>query len=73
MKTKKLSLNSAYDYVKTCKPNISPNFNFMGQLLEFQKSLGYGCQCPTTEICTCSDFSRLLSVCDEPKTPSSPS
>jgi len=77
MKTKQLSLNSAYDYVKTCKPNISPNFNFMGQLLEFQKSLGYGCECRSTnEKCACIDFSRLLLAGDDsdaPETPSSPS
>lgn len=35
-----LSLNDAYDFVKRKKTNISPNFNFMGQLLDFEKSLG---------------------------------
>uniref|UniRef100_A0A8C5R718 Dual specificity protein phosphatase n=1 Tax=Leptobrachium leishanense TaxID=445787 RepID=A0A8C5R718_9ANUR len=35
-----LSLNDAYDFVKRRKTNISPNFNFMGQLLDFEKSLG---------------------------------
>lgn len=46
MQTQRLSLNDAYDYVKSCKPNISPNFNFMGQLLDFeQKLLQQDCSC----------------------------
>ncbi|XP_062842962.1 dual specificity protein phosphatase 7 [Trichomycterus rosablanca] len=35
-----LSLNDAYDFVKRKKSNISPNFNFMGQLLDFERTLG---------------------------------
>lgn len=63
MQTQKLTLNDAYDYVKQCKPNISPNFNFMGQLLEFQRSLGHSIKCSCGEKdCTCSDISRLISA-----------
>ncbi|XP_033114627.1 dual specificity protein phosphatase 6-like [Anneissia japonica] len=46
-----LSLNEAYDYVKMKKSNISPNFNFMGQLLDFERRLSNSpcrkgtCQC----------------------------
>uniref|UniRef100_S4RGY1 protein-tyrosine-phosphatase n=1 Tax=Petromyzon marinus TaxID=7757 RepID=S4RGY1_PETMA len=35
-----LPLNDAYDFVKHKKSNISPNFNFMGQLLDFERRLG---------------------------------
>ncbi|XP_046731355.1 dual specificity protein phosphatase 7 isoform X2 [Silurus meridionalis] len=35
-----MSLNDAYDFVKRKKSNISPNFNFMGQLLDFERTLG---------------------------------
>lgn len=39
MKYNHHTLDSAYDYVKQVKSNISPNFGFMGQLLEFECSL----------------------------------
>lgn len=49
-----LSLNDAYDFVKRKKSNISPNFNFMGQLLDFERTLGLSSPCdnhasPTNE------------------------
>jgi hypothetical protein len=34
-----MSLNDAYDFVRRKKSNISPNFNFMGQLLDFERQL----------------------------------
>ncbi|XP_061591790.1 dual specificity protein phosphatase 7-like [Cololabis saira] len=40
-----LSLNEAYDFVKKKKSNISPNFNFMGQLLDFERTLGRHTPC----------------------------
>jgi len=40
MQTRRWSLNRAYDFVKRCKSDVSPNFNFMGQLLDFEKQLG---------------------------------
>ncbi|MED6287425.1 Dual specificity protein phosphatase 7 [Characodon lateralis] len=40
-----LSLNDAYDFVKRKKSNISPNFNFMGQLLDFERTLGRHTPC----------------------------
>ncbi|XP_051913705.1 dual specificity protein phosphatase 7-like [Hippocampus zosterae] len=40
-----LPLNDAYDFVKRKKSNISPNFNFMGQLLDFERTLGLRSPC----------------------------
>ncbi|CAB3405621.1 unnamed protein product [Caenorhabditis bovis] len=39
MKHKKMSSDEAYRYVKNLRPSISPNFNFMGQLLEYENQL----------------------------------
>ncbi|XP_078664265.1 uncharacterized protein LOC144907274 [Branchiostoma floridae x Branchiostoma belcheri] len=39
MKHLNLSSDDAYRYVKDKRPSISPNFNFLGQLLEFEKLL----------------------------------
>jgi len=39
MYKRSLSLNDAYDLVRARKSNISPNFHFMGQLLDFERQL----------------------------------
>merc|ERR1712071_588148 len=44
-----MSLNDAYDFVRRKKANISPNFNFMGQLLDFERQLNP----PSPQRCTC--------------------
>ncbi|XP_023660861.1 dual specificity protein phosphatase 7-like isoform X2 [Paramormyrops kingsleyae] len=43
MQKRHMSLNDAYDFVKRKKSNISPNFNFMGQLLDFERTLKSPC------------------------------
>lgn len=54
MQKRNLSLNDAYDFVKRKKSNISPNFNFMGQLLDFERTLGLNSPCdnrsPTEQL-----------------------
>ncbi|XP_032895080.1 dual specificity protein phosphatase 8-like isoform X2 [Amblyraja radiata] len=39
MKTMGLASDDAYRFIKDRRPSISPNFNFMGQLLEYEKSM----------------------------------
>ncbi|XP_067282959.1 dual specificity protein phosphatase 16 [Pseudorasbora parva] len=39
MKRNDMSLDEAYRFVKEKRPTISPNFNFLGQLLDFEKKL----------------------------------
>lgn len=42
MKWKRLQLHEAYEFVKQCRPQISPNLNFMGQLINYEKQLIQG-------------------------------
>ncbi|KAI7792203.1 putative dual specificity protein phosphatase 16, partial [Triplophysa rosa] len=39
MKRMNMTLDEAYRFVKEKRPTISPNFNFLGQLLDFEKKL----------------------------------
>uniref|UniRef100_A0A8C0IC47 protein-tyrosine-phosphatase n=1 Tax=Bubo bubo TaxID=30461 RepID=A0A8C0IC47_BUBBB len=39
MKTKKLCLEEAFDYIKQRRSLISPNFGFMGQLLQYESEI----------------------------------
>ncbi len=76
MKFQGFTLNNAYDHVKQKKSNISPNFSFMEQLVQFENSLrpspsdsGIGSNCTTPmEAGHCSlnvfnSSNNLSSVC----------
>lgn len=43
MKWKRLHLHDAYSFVKRCRPQISPNLNFMGQLVSYERQLLQQC------------------------------
>ena len=62
----RLTLNDAYDFVKKCKPNISPNFNFMGQLLDYERTLQSDLDC----TCNCQALSPAYRPSDTMETQS---
>ncbi|VDP50583.1 unnamed protein product, partial [Soboliphyme baturini] len=39
MRERGLSVEEAYRFVKECRPCIAPNFNFLGQLMQYEKQL----------------------------------
>jgi dual specificity phosphatase 10 len=39
MRYTRMTMNEAYEYVKRKRPIVSPNLNFMGQLLEYEQQL----------------------------------
>uniref|UniRef100_A0A9J8BW75 Dual specificity phosphatase 16 n=1 Tax=Cyprinus carpio carpio TaxID=630221 RepID=A0A9J8BW75_CYPCA len=49
MKRMDMSLDEAYRFVKEKRPTISPNFNFLGQLLDFEKKLKSASEAPSDE------------------------
>ena len=55
-----LSFDDAYEFLRQVRPNISPNFNFIGQLADFDQTLKYARQ-----HCTClSVAAPQLKLCE---------
>jgi hypothetical protein len=48
-----LSVDNAYQYVKQRRSQISPNFNFLGQLSEYERNLSITPETTTTPIVKC--------------------
>ncbi|XP_009986343.1 PREDICTED: dual specificity protein phosphatase 5, partial [Tauraco erythrolophus] len=51
MKTKKLHLEEAFDYIKQRRSLISPNFGFMGQLLQYESEILSSTPSPPVASC----------------------
>lgn len=51
MKTKKLCLEEAFDYIKQRRSLISPNFGFMGQLLQYESEILSSTPSPPVASC----------------------
>ncbi|NXC95512.1 DUS5 phosphatase, partial [Certhia familiaris] len=51
MKTKKLRLDEAFDYIKQRRSLISPNFGFMGQLLQYESEILSSTPSPPVTSC----------------------
>ena len=61
----KLSLEAAYEYVRVKKSNIAPNFNFMGQLQDFQVQLNMSPhKCSCSSDCKCRRHLHFLTSPD---------
>uniref|UniRef100_A0A8D2QMG3 protein-tyrosine-phosphatase n=1 Tax=Zosterops lateralis melanops TaxID=1220523 RepID=A0A8D2QMG3_ZOSLA len=51
MKTKRLRLDEAFDYIKQRRSLISPNFGFMGQLLQYESEILSSTPSPPVASC----------------------
>lgn len=51
MLTQGFSMHQALEFTRTKRPCVSPNFNFMGQLLSFEHQLQKECIAKVTDTC----------------------
>lgn len=51
MKTRKFRLEEAFDYIKQRRSLISPNFSFMGQLLQYESEILSSAPSPPVASC----------------------
>ena len=67
MKQYHMSMQSAYDLVKDRRPSISPNLNFMGQLLEYERKLDLGSDKHSPELLAMDPLSQVLKESMKPE------
>lgn len=70
MKFHRMSMNRAYQYLKDMRPAISPNLNFMGQLVEFERSLELGNDQHSPQITTSDPLVATTTSSPDVMTPS---
>ena len=67
MRSKRMSLREAYDYVKGKRSCIAPNINFMGQLLQYEGKL-LAQRCTATPDVSCAVSFDSSPVSRQPST-----
>ncbi|CAH8575181.1 unnamed protein product [Schistosoma turkestanicum] len=60
----RMKMHEAYDVVKSGRNSVAPNFNFLGQLLEFEHQLhDSGCNEPSVPVDRTTMFDSAASLC----------
>ncbi|XP_035672731.1 dual specificity protein phosphatase 1-like [Branchiostoma floridae] len=67
MHTNRVRLDEAFDFVKQRRSVISPNFNFMGQLLQWEAQL-HSAAPPSGNAKNCSSHGEVRPFCSSPST-----
>ena len=54
------SMHQAFEFCRERRPCVSPNFNFMGQLLSFQQELSLCPVSPQEDVCPIGHYEHLV-------------